>query len=244
MHLFYHKIHFLITGTILFLTACEKDELEPLFSEGILKGTTYYFDETVFHGGPLPLDNVTIKAKGPYGSKTALTNADGEYEINNLGNGTYEIEFLKEGWGALKYYSVQIYGNEVLTYDQRMWKRPEFAMPVLEFQTEEDNGEYVTFRSNLPAGASEVPPLRAFFSKTSDVSCIKYDYTSAGDNYVAGDHFYYRFNAWDFPNQQGYIIIYLCAFEDQGVYGYDYFLDVVTFPSIDPKKHSQVFKFQ
>jgi hypothetical protein len=117
-------------------------------------------------------------------------------------------------------------------------------MPVLVIQKDEDNVRYVTFPSNLPAGTSEVPPLRAFFSKTSDVSCVNYDYTSAGDDYVAGDHFYYRFNSRYFPDPQGYIIIYLCAYEDQGYYGYDYFLDVVTFPSIDPKKHSQVFKFQ
>ncbi len=46
-----------------------------------------------------------------------------------MGNGTYEIEFLKKGWGATKFYSVRIFGNEELTVDQRIWKYPEFAMP-------------------------------------------------------------------------------------------------------------------
>jgi hypothetical protein len=244
MRLFYHKIHFLITGAILLLTACEKDKIESTFSDGVLKGTTYYYDETGFQGDPLPLDHVTVKAKGPYGSKTAVTNTNGEYEINNLGNGTYEIEFIKEGWGATKYYSVQIYGNEVQTYSARMWKYPEFTMPVLESQTEEYIEGYMTLRSNLPAGTSEVPYLRAFYGKTSDVSCYKYDETATGDYYTTGDHLYYRFGMGYLSDQQGYIIIYICAFEDQGVYGYDYFLGVVTFPSIDPKKHSQVFKLQ
>lgn len=248
MRLLCHKLHFLITvGTILLLTACEKDEPEPTFSEGVIRGTTFYYDYTGFYSGTLPLDNVTVKATGPYGSKTALTNADGEYEINGLGNGTYEIEFVKEGWGATKFYSVQIYGNDVLDYDQRMWKRPDFAMPVLETQNEVKFEGYVTLRSNLPVGTSEGPHLRAFFSKTSDVSCFKYDYTSAeyaGSYYETEGHLYYSFfKGWDDPDKLSYMIAYVCAYEDQGGYGYDYFLDLVTFPSIDPKKHSQVFKF-
>jgi hypothetical protein len=245
MCLLYHKIHFLITGTILLLAACGEDEIEPTLSDGVLKGTTYFYETDESLGGPYPnvgplyLGDVTVKAKGPYGTQTALTNADGEYEINNLGNGTYEIEYIKEGWGAAKYYSVQIYGNEVLSYDQRMWKYPENDMPLL---TPQEYVEYwgMEFRSDLPVSTSEIPDIRAFFSKTSDVSCFKYDYTDESWGYENSGFIDYAFQMPEWYSGTVYIIFYLCDPNDTGQY--DYYRAVEVFPSIDPKKHSQVIK--
>lgn len=222
------------------MTSCEKDTtVEPLFNNGVLTGTTYYYDETVYWGGPLPLEKVTVTAKGPYGSRTAVTDANGEYEINNLGNGTYEVAFAKEGWGGLKQYSVQIYGNDVTECNQRMWKRPDIAMPAMEFLPQQSNDGYLRFSTNI---SSEIPYLRAFYSETSDVSCIKYDYSSMGESYSNENKVYYRFGRWVSSEEHCYIIIYVVSYEDQGYYDYDYFLGLVNYPSIDPKKHSPVFK--
>jgi hypothetical protein len=244
MRLLCRKSHFLITvGTILLLIACEKDELEPTFSDGVLKGTVWYYDRIDTYYGPVPLENVTVKANGPYGSRTALTNANGEYEMNHMGNGTYEIEFLKKGWGATKFYSVRIFGNEELTVDQRIWKYPEFAMPVLDSKGEEYDAGWVAFRSNLPESTTEIPTLRAFFSKSRDVSCFKYEYSDDGYYYTNSGHLYYYFNLY--PESQGetvFIVAYIC---DGSGYGeFDQFRGLEVYPSINPEKHSQVIEYK
>jgi hypothetical protein len=244
MRLLCHKSHFLITvGAILLLIACEKDELEPTYNDGVLKGTAWYYESVYPYRGPVPLDNVTVKANGPYGSKTALTNANGEYEMNHMGNGTYEIEFLKKGWGATKLYTVQIFGNEELTVDQRIWKYPEFAMPVLDSKGEEYGEGWVAFRSNLPESTTDVPRLRAFFSKSRDVNCFKYEYSDAGYYYTNSDHVYYYFNL--FPEPHGktiFIVAYLCDGADNGEF--DQFRGLEVYPSINPAKYSRVIEYK
>jgi hypothetical protein len=245
MRLLYPKIQFLLAGTILLMTSCEKDTVEPLYNKGVLTGTTFYYDETVPWGGPLPLEKVTVTAKGPYGSRTAVTDASGKYEMNNLGNGTYEVSFTKKGWGGLKQYSVQIYGNDSTNCGQRMWKRPEIAMPAMEFLTYESKEGYLRFRTNLSSDNTDIPYLRAFYSKTSDVSCVKYTYSSLGESYTNDeDKVCYLFGRWFSSDEKGYIIFYIVSYEDQGYYDYDYFIGIVNYPSIDPQKHSKVFKIQ
>ncbi len=229
----------MLTGIILLLTACEKDNPEPTYSDGVIKGTIEYYQQwPQSPEGYLPLENVTVKASGPYGSITAVTNANGEYEINNVGNGTYEIEFLKKGWGASKAYSVQIFGNDIITVNRRMWKYTDFAMPALTNARSYDGR--LEFRSDLPASTQEYPYLRVFYGKNSNVSCFNYEYSAFSYGWSSTDYIYYSFPLPP-TGQAMYVVAYICDVNDNGEF--DPIRGVDVYPSVDPGKHSPVIEY-
>lgn len=227
------------TGIFLLLTACEKDKLEPTFRDGVIRGTIDYRQQwPQYPEGIFPLENVTVKASGPYGSITAVSNADGKYELNNVGNGTYEIEFSKKGWGATKEYSVQIYGNEVITVNRRMWKYTDFAIPALTNARPYDG--WLEFRSDLPASTQEYPYLRVFYGKNSNVSCFNYEYSAFSYGWSSTDYIYYSFPLPP-TGQAMYVVAYICDVNDNGEF--DPIRGVDVYPSVDPGKHSPVIEY-
>jgi hypothetical protein len=242
MRLLSHKIFLLFTfGILLLVPACEKDELEPLYNKGVLTGTI-----TLDSWLGEPAADVIVKASGPYGTKSVLTNSGGIYEMSGLGNGTYEVEFTKEGWGAPKHYSVQIYGNDTISITERLLKCPDFVMPLLYLEADPDYLSIIEFRSNLPVNTTEVPPLRAFISKTKDVSCFKYACSAQAYDYTTEEYVYYTFG-FHYPQgftsgEKAFLIAYLCNEND---YGYiDYFKGIEVFSTINVKKHSPVIEIK
>ena len=83
-----------IAITVVLLSCCQKDP-EPLFDNGMITGNIDIYN----YSGALKGNNVRIIAHGPYGSKSTLSDYDGNFELSGLGNGTYEIKFDKEGYG-------------------------------------------------------------------------------------------------------------------------------------------------
>jgi hypothetical protein len=56
--------------------------------------------------------NIQVVATGPYGQTTVQSGDGGHYLITGLGNGTYSLNFKKEGYGTVKMYNIQLFGND------------------------------------------------------------------------------------------------------------------------------------
>lgn len=86
-------------------SSCERIP-DPLFASSVIKGAA-----TTDSGRH---DSILVVANGPYGRKSVYNDETGYYEITGLGNGTYRLDFIKEGYGTLKQYGLQLFGNDTI----------------------------------------------------------------------------------------------------------------------------------
>lgn len=56
--------------------------------------------------------NIRVVAYGPYGQQETMTGDGGQFVISGLGNGTYMLDFIKEGFGTIRKHSIQLFGND------------------------------------------------------------------------------------------------------------------------------------
>ncbi len=91
--------------SLILFSSCKKDP-DPLFTNSVINGDVNIccmYDSS---------DNIKVTAKGPFGNKTAMTDNSGRYSIRGLGNGTYSLEYTKDGYGTSHQYGVQLFGND------------------------------------------------------------------------------------------------------------------------------------
>ena len=88
--------------------SCE-EEPEPLTTNSVITGSAYLDDLDYDQ----PADILVI-ASGPYGKKSAVSDADGGYTIRGLGNGTYYLDLSREGYGTVRQYGIQLFGNDTV----------------------------------------------------------------------------------------------------------------------------------
>ncbi len=99
---------------------CEKDPV-PLTTNSVIYGIA----RADYEGG-----GVTVTAFGPYGNKSSVTDEDDNFSIGGLGNGTYYLEYMKEGFGTLRQYSIRVFGNDtVRAYITQLYRMPELVYP-------------------------------------------------------------------------------------------------------------------
>jgi hypothetical protein len=237
--------------TAVFLCCCEKDP-EPLFDNGMITGKVVIYNP----GGTLYGNNVSIIARGPYGSKSTLSDYDGNYELSGLGNGTYEIEFNKKGYGIYRQPGIQVFGNDTLTISACLYKKPNYKMPRLStlmpysaFNEWDDRS--VAIVTDIPAGNSEEMQIRVFLSDTKGVNYKNYMYTEIPyvlhrDN--APQSLIVRAN----PNivntsedlfkhgQPRYMIAYVCNVDDPGYFNEYYGLTIYS--TVDEQQHSRIYE--
>lgn len=232
-----------------FLSCCEKDP-EPLYDNGMITGKVNIDNP----GGDLYGNNVRIIAHGPYGSKSTLSDYEGNYELSGLGNGTYEIEFNKEGYGILCRPGTQIFGNDTLTMDVFLYKKVNYKMPRLSALTPYSAfGEWlVAIATDIPPGNDEEIQIRVFLSDTKAVSYKNYKYTEIPntdyiDNapetiIVRADPEIYS----DVPifkhGLPRYMIAYVCNVDDPGYFNKYYGLRIYS--TVDVQQHSRVFEIK
>jgi hypothetical protein len=91
------------------LISCTKTEILPDL-KGNMVGYVYTFDEFTVklddHSG------VLVKALGKSNTYQTSTNKMGRFEFKNIPAGTYELQFLKDGYGTLKQFGIQHLGGE------------------------------------------------------------------------------------------------------------------------------------
>jgi hypothetical protein len=233
------------------LCCCEK-EPEPLFDNGMIHGKIDIYNP----GGALFGNDVKIIAHGPYGSKSALSDYEGNYELSGLGNGTYEIEFNKEGYGIYRVPGVQIFGNDTFSIGVRLYKMADYKMPELGelmYPTDlEDLYEgYVAV--DITSGNTEQMQIRVFLSDTNSVSFKNYMYSeiaTAHDWFSStrlmifnGDPQYPNWGGPIFPpGKTRYMIAYVCNIDE-----YPYFNEYYALPiysTIDEHQHSGVYEIK
>ncbi|MGE5418750.1 MAG: carboxypeptidase-like regulatory domain-containing protein [Chloroflexota bacterium] len=77
------------------------------------------------------LSDVIVKACGPYGESTAVTNSEGFYEFSGMGNGSYYLEFSRNDLGIRRMYNLRIFSGEAVKADMTLYALPgSFRMPV------------------------------------------------------------------------------------------------------------------
>ena len=102
---------------LLLAYSCEKEPV-PLTTNSVIKGRVYgVYPETD--------EGFLVTAYGPYGNSSAYTDVNGYFQIKGIGNGTYYVEYSKEGYGTIRQYNIQVFGNDTVTaYVVQMYKLP------------------------------------------------------------------------------------------------------------------------
>jgi hypothetical protein len=85
---------------------CEKDP-DPLTNHGVIRGNASLYD--IYTEEPA---NIKVTASGPYGSKSTTTEANGNFMIDGLGNGTYYIDYRKENYGTIRQYNIRVFDDD------------------------------------------------------------------------------------------------------------------------------------
>jgi hypothetical protein len=106
------------------ILSCEKDP-EPLTLNSVISGWASLYVK--YTGEPT---NIRVTATGPYGHKSINVDASGMFLIDGLGNGTYSLEYSLEGYGPIRQYNIQLFGNDTARVQgARLFKMPKGAMP-------------------------------------------------------------------------------------------------------------------
>jgi len=242
------SIGVLVIGLLCF--SCKK-EPEPLYSNGMITGAVQMHDDT-------DAANTIIIAHGPYGSSSTLSNADGKYKLPGLGNGTYIIEFAKEGYGSKFRQGVQVFGHDTVFLDIELYKKADYKMPILSsvlyypsFSNMDENS--VAIVTDIPLDKYERMQIRVFVSDTENVSNTNYThsdqaYASERENNTMvmvvcanpgivnsdNEHLYET-------GQTLYLIAYVCSIYEE-IGEFDDFYGVPIFSTVDEKQHSQVIE--
>ncbi len=238
----------LITG---FLSSSCNKEPEPLYSSGMITGTVQMHDNT-------DATNTIIIAHGPYGSQSTLSDFDGKFKLPGLGNGTYEIEFSKEGYGSKFRQGVQVFGNDTVFLDIELHKKADYKIPVLSsvlyypsFSNMDENS--VAIVTDIPWDNNDRMQIRVFVDVTENVSNKNYTHSDQAYAYERenntrlmvfcanpgivnseNEHLYDK-------GQTLYLIAYVCSiYEEIGEFSEYY--GVPIFSTVDEQQHSQVIK--
>jgi hypothetical protein len=175
-----------------------------------------------------------------------------------LGNGTYEIEFNKEGYGIYRRPGMQIFGNDTLIISARLYRKAAYKMPklskVMYYPAFENmDARSVAIVTDIPDGNTEEMQIRVFLSDTKGVSFKNYMYTEIPRAYsrenatqlmiVNTDPFYPNWGGPIFPHgQTRYMIAYVCSLEDNAYFNEYYGLPIYS--TVDEKQHSPIFEIK
>ena len=234
----------LLTGIVLWALACSCEELpEPLFTNSVIYGNIDFY----YTSNEAP-ENIKITARGPYEKKERFTDSNGDYEITGLGNGTYELEISKEGFGTRYQYGIQLFGNDTVRVRDELFERMVGRkLPTL----------YEVYTSNYYDWLSETKivittsasqgdiPARVFLSEDDEVSYKNFQWTSQARSVNRNGFDKILLFVEDLPFQSGkkiYLRVYICNPEEY----YGYFnkkTGLLTFSTLEKDEHSSVMSF-
>jgi hypothetical protein len=169
---------------------------------------------------------VTIDGASP--TLHTTTNAKGEYSIQNVKTGIYDIVFTKDSFSTFKIISFQFIGGNVpsYVYPRTLYKLPYFSITDLKVDTGRYNSYngFVTVSGLLPNSPNIV--FRYYLSYSPDVSYTNYQQT--GYLYSnPGENLSFNFNSNVLKNfisgEKIYLILYPSSFYNTQTY-----IDMVT----------------
>ena len=261
-HLLCRSKHYLFTVITLFfflLQGCEEN-YKPVYSNNVISGyiSLDYYDESV-------PDNFLVTANGPYGNKSAGTDEKGYFEINGLGNGTYELDFSKDGYGTKHQYSIRLLTGDTVNTDVVMYKMIQMKMPrlieVLDHTKNKAINEHsVVISTNTTYEEKYVQTnIRLFVSEEPDVSCLNYrgTFTTFGSTITGISYLYLYINFGPLDNyyeqqkyypltfesgEQLYIKAYVCNEYETGYY--DSKIGNIVYSTADINECSDVLSYK
>ena len=238
-------LSFLMTG--LLLQSCEK-ELGPLTTNSVIYGsaTLYWSNE------PDP-NQITVVASGPYGEKSTMVDASGSYMFTGMGNGTYYLDFSQEGYGTIRQYGIQVYGNDtVLAQPAYLFKLiGPFDMPSFKdaYSTYRDGIPFISIETDMIQPSYSVPmPIILFLGTGEDVSWESNRYSSPaidyGTNEVGALTLY--LSAPMLPFESGtrvFVMGYVCNYDEYYAGSLDTYHGKNHFSTLDKTRHSNTVSF-
>lgn len=118
-HLLFRNRHFItcLLSGLLLLVACEKGPV-PLTTNSVISGIAYTETTNTEEG-------ISVIATGPYGHSSAITDKDGHFTLPGLGNGTYFLDYSKEGFGSIRQYGIKLFGNDTVNAGRiKLFRKP------------------------------------------------------------------------------------------------------------------------
>ena len=244
MFLLFRNKAILLTGIVLWAFICSCEELpEPLFSNSVINGNIY-----VYYDNDAPPEGISISARGPYEKKETLTDSNGDFEISGLGNGTYEVEISKEGYGTKYEYGIQLFGNDTVRVREELFeKMTGIELPTLYEVRTSDHFDFLSDdKIVIPTNRSQGDiPARVFMSEDDDVSYEDFQWTSKTHSVKRNGFDKILLFVENVPFESGrtiYLRVYICNPEEY----YGYFnkkTGLLTFSTLEKDERSSIMSF-
>lgn len=226
------------------LGSCSEELPDPLFTQGMIYGRVEMdnWDKTP--------EGVKVLARGPYKELSASTNSEGNYELGGLGNGTYEMEFSKDGFGTIKAFGIQVFGNDTLRRNCKMYETMgDLKLPgLLEILTASTDqwilSNMIVITTNLRVTQETDWGIRVFFARHPGVSYRDFYCHRNGIKLIRSGFNNYLIITEYLPFESGeeiYLIAYICNSRDEGYW--DAYEGRLVFSTLNTEEHSQVMQF-
>jgi hypothetical protein len=235
-----------------FFLSCEKDPV-PLTTNSVITGTVH------INSSGIDYDSTIVVASGPYGQSSALTDIDGHFVIPGLGNGTYLLDYSREGFGTIRQYNIQLFGNDTAyAVIVELFKIPEVKyLPVLGKAYNDIRPRYYPQKTFVCIDTDLSPTAESFslqfvlcLGTDEDVSwnnCRIYDFS--WEMAVNSDHMTIYLDPDRLRNtylfrtgEKVYVVGYLC--NKQEMYGYlDTYLGIRQYSTLDKTRFTNVISF-
>lgn len=226
-------------------SSCKK-EPDPLFTNSVIKGyseTWDFMNET---------SNITVIASGPYGQKVAETGEIGQFIISGLGNGTYRLDYMKEGYGTIKQYGIQLFGNDTVSAGRVVLfkKYDNYKLPVFRSITIETlDNLYVVIKTDQTK-LEVISPIIFFMDVKSTVDYKNYTFSSVNytvlKDFQGSEYYNIYIDHAGLPFKSGvevFIIAYVGNPNEISNGYFDKYLGIEQLSTLAPDKHSQVMNF-
>jgi len=159
---------------LILLSNCKKDEI-TLRLKGTIKGSVETSDE--FGNRTNDLANILIQLDGSE-LITFLTDSSGEYEINNIPTGTYNLIVSKEGYGDIQLQGMQIVGgDEPIYFSTSIAKKPSTIIEDLSLEVVNDSvvmKGIVWHNYSVNVSTGKIPQIRYFMHQDENPSVTNY----------------------------------------------------------------------
>jgi hypothetical protein len=229
---------------LILLSSCKKDP-DPMFTNSKINGIVNIccrYDSS---------DNIKVTAMGPFGNKTTTTDSLGRYSITGLGNGTYSLEYVKDGYGTSHRYGVQLFGNDsVYLWNFYMFKKIEnFKVPGFIGINPHYESSWGAYYIGLQTDMMQRNHNLAFFMEANNkVSYKTYSYLNTYVESVedVNNGSIFIFNPVSLPYKSGttvYLIAYVCNEYELANRYFDSYYGGIQLSTLQTDNHSEVMSF-
>lgn len=241
------------TAVILLLiisaAACERFP-EPFTTTGSISGqVTADSSGTTTYG-------VRVKATGPYGSISIIAKT-ANYMIESAGNGTYDLEFSKEGYGTVRQYGLQVFGDETVKVPSiGLFDLPKLAAipKFIKAYTVKGTMPGVNTTVNIDLAVTNLGsnrlPVLLFLSNNRNVAWNNYVIVYPGDKGASRNnipYIWFEYYNQQFPFKSGtevFIRGYICNTREYNSGGYlDTYHGIRVYSTLNKSVYTDVVSF-